>query len=165
MIHFLQNQKKYTKYFLVALIILIALYGYRCVLQKVCGNSHIDAVVRKEVTITLPRGTVVAEVADTKHSRELGLSGRIGIADDKGMLFVFDQSGKYGFWMKDMNFAIDIIWITSDGIVVHIEKNIAPDSYPKTFINDVDALYVLELHSGSTEKYDLFLGAKVRIAN
>ena len=44
-----------------------------------------------------------------------GLSGRDNLADDEGMFFVFEKSDIYPFWMKDMKFAIDIIWIMEDG--------------------------------------------------
>jgi uncharacterized membrane protein (UPF0127 family) len=42
------------------------------------------------------------------------------------MLFVFEDSAKYSFWMKDMKFLIDIIWLDNDGKVVHIEQNLQP---------------------------------------
>ena len=40
------------------------------------------------------------------------------------MLFRFSQAEKYSFWMKDMRFPLDIIWIKNRE-VVHIEKNIS----------------------------------------
>ena len=123
----------------------------------------IEKFVRHDVTITMPNGAIVAEVADTGSSRALGLSGRYQMRDNEGMLFVFDVPGRYGFWMKDMNFALDIIWINQNGIVVKIEPNLTPGSYPKTFINDAQASYVLEINAGRAEQYGLFLGSKVGI--
>lgn len=84
------------------------------------------------------------------------------------MLFVFDVPGKYGFWMKDMRFPIDMVWISQDGTVVHIEREVSPSTYfdfnpPKTFVNTPDAKYVLEMASGTSEKYGLYLGTKVGI--
>lgn len=119
--------------------------------------------IRHDVTILMPKGAIQVEVANTKASRELGLSGRPSIGDDEGLLFVFDKPGKYGFWMKDMNFPLDLIWINQNGLVVDIERKLTPGSYPSTFINEVDASYVLEINAGLAEKFGLYLGSKVKI--
>lgn len=58
---------------------------------------------------------IKAEVVDNEEARMKGLSGRDNLADDEGMFFVFEKSDIYPFWMKDMKFAIDIIWIMEDG--------------------------------------------------
>ena len=54
---------------------------------------------------------IYIEVADTDASRQQGLSDRDGLCAECGMLFVFPQNGYYGFWMKDMNFNIDIVFL------------------------------------------------------
>jgi len=51
------------------------------------------------------------ELADTPEKRAQGLSGKKELNHDRGILFVFDKSDAYSFWMKDMNFPIDIIWL------------------------------------------------------
>ena len=147
---------------LVALFF-ISMYGYRCFFEKVCGNDVINRFVRHDVTITTPHGALTAEVADTKSSRELGLSGRTQIRDNEGLLFVFDAPGRYGFWMKDMLFPIDILWINQNGIVVEIERNATPESYPKTYMNASPATYVLEMAANKAEEQGLYIGSKVKI--
>ncbi|MEZ0208944.1 MAG: DUF192 domain-containing protein [Candidatus Paceibacterota bacterium] len=149
-------------------LLFIISYGYRCGFQKICGPGLVERVVRDGKELTFPQGKIVAEVASTPASRELGLSGRSGLKEGKGMLFVFEHSGRYGFWMKDMNFPIDIIWINEDGVVVHIERGATPESYsdfnpPKTFVNTPDAKYVLEIASGASDTYGIYLGTKVQI--
>jgi uncharacterized membrane protein (UPF0127 family) len=111
----------------------------------------------------MPKGALEVEVADTISSRELGLSGRKKMNDDEGMLFVFDTPGRYGFWMKDMQFPLDIAWINQNGIVVYIERNVTPETYPKAFINQSEALYVLEVNAGLMEKFGLYMGSKIKI--
>lgn len=147
------------------IFLLVTAYGYRCFFQKVCGSYTLDTLVRHSVKITTPLGLVVAEVADTEASRELGLSGRQGLNTNEGLLFVFDLSGQYRWWVKDMKFSVDIIWINKDGVVVEIERNASPDSYPKTYINASPAKYVLELQAGEGERQGIFLGSKVKINN
>jgi uncharacterized membrane protein (UPF0127 family) len=163
-----KNQKKSVTLAVGVLVLVVLAYGYTCGLQKVCGSSMVEKVVRNGKEISLPQGTVYAEVVDTPKSREQGLSGRSGLGEDEAMLFVFEHPGKYGFWMKDMLFAIDIVWISEDGTVVHIERNITPSTYfvtnpPQTFINTPDAKYVLELAAGQSGKLGVYLGTKVKI--
>ena len=140
-----------------------SMYGFRCFVYKMCDVEMVTKYIRDDVTILMPKGAIQVEVANTKASRELGLSGRPSMGDDEGLLFVFDKPGKYGFWMKDMNFQLDLIWINQNGLVVDIERKLTPDSYPETFINEVDASYVLEINAGLAEKFGLYIGSKVKI--
>lgn len=74
--------------------------------------------------VFLPDGTAVAvEVADSAEERRVGLSEHVSLAPDRGMLFLFDEPGAYAFWMKDMDFSIDIIWLNGETIV-GIEPNV-----------------------------------------
>lgn len=138
-------------------------YGFRCVATRVCGVPVIDRIFRHNLTITMPNGAITAEIADTQSSRELGLSGRKVMEANHGLLFVFDVPGRYGFWMKDMLFPLDIIWINQDGLVVEVERNVKPESYPKTFINTSPASFVLEINAGKAEEEGVFIGSKVKI--
>lgn len=100
------------------------------------------------VNLQLGTSTIRAEIADTDKKRQQGLSGRKYLAKDQGMLFVFDRPDYYGFWMKEMNFPIDLIWLNQDWKVVGINKDLRPDSYPQVFYPPSEVLYVLEINSG-----------------
>ncbi|MDX1536041.1 MAG: DUF192 domain-containing protein, partial [Candidatus Spechtbacterales bacterium] len=76
---------------------------------------------------------ITVELAEKPEDKAKGLSGRSSLAEEHGMLFVFNRPGTYSFWMKEMNFPIDIIWIGEDMRVVDITKNAKPESYPKRF--------------------------------
>lgn len=102
------------------------------------------------------------EIADTNPKRELGLSGHASLADDQGMLFIFDKTGKYPFWMKDMLFPLDIIWISEDFKIVYIEKNAQINSFPNTFGDDKEARYVLEVNARFSEKNNLKIGDQIK---
>lgn len=67
------------------------------------------------------------EIAHTDAELSKGLGKRNDLCSECGMLFLFDIRGKYAFWMKDMRFPIDIIWILDDE-VVFVEHNIQPES-------------------------------------
>lgn len=101
------------------------------------------------------------EIVSTPELLQKGLSGREPLKEDEGMFFVFNYSGKHSFWMKDMNFPIDIIWIDKDFKVVYIKENVLPESYPETFSPDQDSLYVLEVVSNFSNKNKLQVGDKV----
>jgi uncharacterized membrane protein (UPF0127 family) len=143
------------------------MYGFRCFVTKVCGVTVIDKIVRHDLTLLMPRGALEVEVANTPASRELGLSGRKKMTDSEGFLYVFDKPGRYGFWMKDMTFPLDIVWINQNGVVVDIERDITPETYreKKTFINQSEASYVLEVNAGMAEKFGLYLGSKIKITD
>ena len=89
------------------------------------------------------------EVASTEADRELGLGKRDSLASSTGMIFVFDYLDKYGFWMKDTRFPLDIIWLNGNCVVVG-KATILPESFPKVFYPDFPAMYAIELPVGST---------------
>lgn len=97
-------------------------------------------------TLKIGKEILNIEIADTAEARTLGLSGRLGLATSTGLLFVFEQEAQYGFWMKDMNFPIDIAWLDKDKKIVYIEENASPESYLRreVFTPATPAMYVLE---------------------
>ena len=111
---------------------------------------------------------IKTELALTPETQEKGLSGRKELKEDESMLFVFNHMDKYSFWMKDMNFPIDIIWLApfrngdeKDLRIVYIKENAMPESYPEAFIPKEDSMYVLEVFSSFSEKNNLKEGDKV----
>jgi uncharacterized protein len=112
-----------------------------------------------EVTIAGERLHV--EVATTSEALERGLGGRARLAPDAGMLFVFPEDGRYSFWMKDMHFPIDMLWIAADHSIVFMVEHASPDSYPKTFTPESPARYVLEVASGYIQAHHVKKGDTV----
>ena len=106
---------------------------------------------------------VRVEIADTPAERELGLSGRERLGEKEGMIFVFDSPGRHAFWMKDMLFPLDIIWLDENLKVIYIKKDARPESYPEIFLPGEDAKYVLEVAVGFAEKYNLKEGDEVEL--
>src|SRR3989344_1777231 len=98
------------------------------------------------------------EIADTSPLRELGLSGRKTLDSNTGMLFIFDNDGNWGFWMKQMNFPLDIIWFDQNFKIVSLQKNLLPQSHPTVFYPGKNSRYVLEVNSGFAEKSKIKIG-------
>jgi uncharacterized membrane protein (UPF0127 family) len=106
---------------------------------------------------------VPVDIADTPEERERGLSGRPSLAQGTGLLFVFEDSRRHGFWMKDMSFPIDMIWAREDGVIISIERNVSPESYPKVFYPSEAAKYVLEVPAGFCDEHGIALGQTLSI--
>jgi uncharacterized membrane protein (UPF0127 family) len=104
-------------------------------------------------------GTAIrVETAETPSQLTKGLGGRPCIGTNEGMLFVFKTPGYYPFWMKNMRFPIDIVWIGSDHKVVNVKSNVSPATYPRTFVNNDPAQYVLELPANRTAALHIGIG-------
>lgn len=111
--------------------------------------------------VTIGGKTIKVEVAQNIEEKEKGLSGRAGLPEGTGMLFVFPKPDDYGFWMKNMNFPIDIIWIGRDFKIVDISTEISPSTFPKTFLPKEPAQFVLEVNSGWAEQNKVAVGDRV----
>ncbi|HCY17975.1 MAG: hypothetical protein UR28_C0037G0020 [Candidatus Peregrinibacteria bacterium GW2011_GWF2_33_10] len=125
------------------------------------NNSPKNVEVNQIHFVKIAGKILKVDLALTLEEQEQGLSGRNKLREDESMLFVFDYINKHPFWMKDMNFAIDIIWIGENLRVVYIKKNAQPESYPETFLPKQDAKYVLEVLSQFSEKNNLKEGDRV----
>lgn len=106
---------------------------------------------------------VRVEVADTDDERIQGLSGRDGLGESDGMLFVFPESGYHTMWMKDMKFPIDIIWIGEDMKIISIDKSVTPETYPRLYRPARPAKYVLETNINFSDTFSFREGNEVSI--
>ncbi len=107
------------------------------------------------VSVTIGKTSISATIADTDDKRVRGLSGRAELQPNEGMLFVFDEPGMHGFWMKDMNFPIDIMWIDEEFMIIGITENIATTTYPTLFYPPEPVKYVIEVSAGFVELHSL----------
>jgi uncharacterized protein len=158
----MQNNKNYF-YGLVAIIIFSLL----------CYHFWTPVNIDNIKYVKIAGQSIKVDLADTPELRERGLSGRKGLKEDEGMLFVFDRPGQHLFWMKDMYFAIDIIWIDEDSKVIYIKKDAQPEMFLETYgpsqdvpiqvgiPTSVGAKYVLEVVSGFADKHNLKEGDRV----
>ncbi|KKT14715.1 MAG: hypothetical protein UW76_C0003G0016 [Parcubacteria group bacterium GW2011_GWF2_44_8b] len=112
--------------------------------------------------IKINETSIEVEVVDTPETRTMGLSNRKTLPEGMGMLFVFDNPVQDGFWMKDMRFAIDIVWIDEKFRVVDIEKEVTPETFPQIFYPNQSVKYVLELPAGYTNQYHIDINAVVQ---
>lgn len=143
------NRMKKTIYLLPILILLVLLIFASGKKNRGRGENYVQ-IKEKKFTV---------ELALTEEEKIRGLGGREEICVSCGMFFVFGQSGKYSFWMKDMKFPLDIIWIAG-GKISRIANNIPPE-YQGIISPDASADKVLEINGGLAEKYNFKIGDSV----
>ena len=100
--------------------------------------------------------------ASTEAARGLGLGDRLDMPKNRGMIFIYQQSDFHCFWMKNMHFPLDIIWVDSGKRVVHLEENVPPESYPDQFCPGERASYVIELYAGEAEAAGIKVGDQLK---
>lgn len=107
--------------------------------------------------------TLEASVADTFAERAQGLSGTTQLPPGIAKVFRFEYAAAWSFWMKDMRYAIDIVWVSAAGEVVHIVAGATPESYPQSFVPAVPAQYVVEVPAGFMAAHGYGVGTSVTL--
>lgn len=145
-------------FFIIIGVLLVIILGF-----ALSFASFFEEPPSKTLSARLGGQLLVLEVADTDARRVQGLSGRKSLPHNHGMLFVFPVDGMYGFWMKDMHFPVDIIWLDGSYRIVDVNERVSPSSYPIVFYPDVSTRYTLEVSSGFFEKNKLAKGMTLEI--
>lgn len=115
-------------------------------------------------TVCIKDVCVYVEVADTDAARQQGLMFRKNLPEGRGMLFVFEAEGRYGFWMKNMKFTLDIIWIDKEKKIVDIKPHLSPCQEACEIFGPPDKiLYALEVDAGFAGRNKIEIGDKVNI--
>ena len=149
------------------------------IIVGVAGIVSLPSEVRIDANSNFLMGTVQLDdkilqvyIADTDPRRMRGLMFETEsfLADDKGMLFVFDEPGNRSMWMKNMQFHLDIIWFNENGNVVSIEKNVPPCITPvevmsckSVGVSADNAQYVLELTAGYIDEHFITEDSKLEL--
>ncbi len=139
----------YYAFFFLALVSVLAFVLH-------CRQSVYFANTKE---IKIGNAEINAEIADTPLKRAKGLSGRDGLPEKSGMLFIFENSGYHYFWMKDMLIPLDFIWINNSR-VIDTKENVKPEDYqpPKTLASQDEVNMVLEVNAGFVQKENIKIG-------
>jgi uncharacterized protein len=106
-----------------------------------------------------------AEIPVTSELMSKGLSVKNQLRENESMLFVFEEPARHSFWMKDMKFPIDIIWLDSNGKTVHIEENLMPCPMVlicPSYAPNSDSQYVLETIAGFAQRHNISVGTNIK---
>lgn len=135
-------------FLIISLLIISGLYIFFNVHKRDSGTFSLK--INHEETRLIP--------VKTAEARQMGLSGQDSLPQNTAMFFIFDEPDKYGIWMRDMKFSIDIIWLDENNKITHLENNISPDTYPTTFFPPEKSLYIIEANSDFIEQNNLLVG-------
>lgn len=131
-------------------------------------NNFLSNIQTPQTELKIGDNILKVEIADTQETRSKGLSGRESLAIDAGMLFVFNSSDKYQFWMKGMKIPLDIIFI-NEGKVVDFLKNVPPPA-PNQKDSDLQKLsptvpvdMVLEVNSNYIDTHNIKIGDTITL--
>jgi len=123
-----------------------------------CRSSEFRKVCLKGICVD-------SEIADTDQERTKGLMYREDLGKGKAMLFIFDTAAVYSFWMKNMRFSLDMIWIGADKRIVDIKTDVPPCSQNvcESFTPAGPAQFVLECPAGFVKKHGISVRDPVTI--
>ena len=126
-------------------------------------NNISAGLTTNKPSISINNKLLYVEIADDLPKQINGLSYRKNLGDNNGMIFIFKDTQVRTFWMKNMLFPLDIIWI-NDNTIVKIDKNLPPEgSNPfATYSSSVPVNYVLEVNAGFADKYNIKTGNSVK---
>jgi hypothetical protein len=150
--HYIGLSLQMTLVYIVFIGGLFSVPAAKLIAEKISSMETSRAVIGETV--------VTLDIADTEDERRLGLGGRESMPKNHGMLFVFEEKGERGIWMKDMKFALDIIWLNEYSEVIYIERNISPDTFPKVFGPQKPSSFVLEFNAGFVSRNNIKVGDK-----
>lgn len=114
-------------------------------------------------TLSLAGESFTVELATTPASRQRGLMHRQALPADRGMLFIFPDEAPRTFWMKQVRFAIDILYLDTDWRIVHVIAGAPPcmDTPCETYPSQRPARYVLELPAGTSARLGMQPGQQL----
>lgn len=115
-------------------------------------------------SISFENGLIISvELSETPTELQTGLMYRDELAWDHGMLFIFNSENKHGFWMKNMNFPIDMIWIDSNHAIVDITRGAIPCTIDpcEVYTPSLPTKYVLEVPVGFAKENGVQVGQKI----
>ncbi len=141
-------------------LFVISMLFLMCIYAGFFGQSQ-SAVKTK--TVNISGKELILEVADSDVLRTKGLMFRENLPDNRGMLFIFPKKQKAYFWMKNMKFNLDIIFLSKNKIVKILEDvpyctNEPCPVYSSDYLTDC----VIELKSGFCNKNNVTIGTEVR---
>lgn len=129
---------------------LIAAISVVCFIPRFCLAAPTKTARVNNVCINV-------EIADTMEERTMGLMFRENMGENEGMLFVFESQEAQGFWMKNMKFALDIIWISADKRIIDIAENIQPCGSQdcESYTSKEKIKYAIEVNAGFVKKNNI----------
>ena len=153
-------------YTLVFLIIAFGIFWLAYTIAKQVSDRGISAATLPSTMQSTSTEAVLPmtfDVVTTLADQEQGLGDRKSVPSNFGMLFVFQKQGNYGFWMKDMEVPIDILWLSDTGTIEKIDPSVATSTYPEILYPPTPVKYVLETAAGESAQRGWKIGTHLAL--
>lgn len=147
----MSNRRDKTSIWLIACLLLVV---------GIAAFLLIEPQLRPRISVAVGDGVFKTRVAQTPKQRTEGLSNVQRLESNEAMLFIFDSSDKWAMWMKNMKIPLDILWLDQSQKVIYIVKGASPDNFPKSYVPNDPALYVLEVPQGTVDAKNIRIGSK-----
>jgi len=163
-------QNKAFTLILAASAVIVLIISTLLAFPKVTKKEEEKTIPNNKPYVLINNKKINIEIADSNIKHQLGLSGRKELSKDSGMLFIFPKDSYPLFWMKDMNFPLDLIWI-SDEKIVWINKNVplppanTRDENLKIYQSPKPVNYVLEINANQVDEFLFTTGMEVKFVN
>jgi len=151
------SEQLVTATLVVTIVVSIIILFFGIVYNSSTEEKYKVELIKEEMDLVrINEKSIIVEIADSQEEYRIGLMNHNELEKDHGMLFIFEEEKIHSFWMKNMKFRIDILWIDSNGYIVHIEKDLPPcDNNCVMYTPEKESKYVLEVESGFTDEYKI----------
>jgi hypothetical protein len=160
--------KRWLKILIALLVTILGIWILIGVAEEAHSLFQGSAVLSTSLpttSLTINDKSLSLEIVTSTQDVQHGLSDRVSMPLDHGMLFVFDAPSVQRFWMYHMHFPLDMIFLR-DGVVVDMVKNLpAPSTFspiPATYTSKTEADMVLEINAGQAEAYGMKEGEIIK---
>jgi len=160
----LKSKKIFLFFLILFLIIFLFIVFKENFNQKIIFNlkqNNENLLQYQKQKILVGNKILIVELADTDFKKAKGLSERFSLDKNEGMLFNFNSSNYYYFWMKNMNFPLDFIWINGNKIVDFTEN--VSQNYKNFFTAKEKFDKVLEVNAGFIKENNIKIGDEIKL--
>ena len=145
------------------------MFALACLLGIVVFSTPLKAagdvakLAVEQVVVTTAQGDIsfATEIATTDATRSRGLMFRRSMGEREAMLFHWKTPRMVSMWMRNTYIALDMLFATSDGVVVHVHANTVPHSL-KVISAGREVSAVMELVAGTAEKLGIRPGSRLK---
>jgi len=151
--------------FILFLILAVIIFSCKEETKKVIKTEPVTFKKEGELSIfKAQKDSLLAkldiEFAESEYETQTGLMYRQSMEDHQGMLFIFNEEAMHSFYMKNTEFALDLIFIKSDSTIGSFQENTQPFN-ENGLSSQVPVQFVLEVNAGLSEKWQLDIGDKI----
>lgn len=149
------------------ILLLVIAVGGKFVLDSYQGKGVSIPFVSTSSTANINNQTFKLYLTKEEKEKQIGLSGRNNMPQDYGMLFEFTNADYHAFWMRNMKFPIDIIFIRDNKIITVFHNVPPPKSEDENLVlyqPDEPSNKVLEINAGLAKKYNIKRGDTITIS-